>query len=254
MTPETPFATVRDPAGAPPAAREDPCAPCPGALRQRAPLDARARLHRLGPPALGRGGRAPPLRSTREWILTRGEGVSYLAFEYDTSTYVGCVDLRSVDFGVPRCQIGFVGCSRQRGRGLVREAALTLMDWAWRGAWPASRSGAMCATPVRWPSPSTGHAARGPDAPGRARRPRPAVRSPSAGAPGRRSGAGSAAYNARAPGPCRFRSGRGLNSSSSAHRPTAMPVSLSARIPRICTRSPACGSASPWPACARPTA
>ena len=70
--------------------------------------------------------------STREWILTEGEGVSYLAFEYDTSTYVGCVDLHSVDFGVPRCQIGFVGCSRQRGRGLVREAALTLMDWAWR--------------------------------------------------------------------------------------------------------------------------
>ncbi|MFM2341321.1 MAG: hypothetical protein RLZZ592_974 [Pseudomonadota bacterium] len=70
--------------------------------------------------------------STREWILSEGEGVSYLAFEYDTDTYVGCVDLHSVDFGVPRCQIGFVGCSRQRGRGLMREAALTLMDWVWR--------------------------------------------------------------------------------------------------------------------------
>ena len=55
----------------------------------------------------------------------------YLAFEHDTGTYVGCVDLHSVDFGVPRCQLGFVGCSRQRGRGLVREAALTLMDWAY---------------------------------------------------------------------------------------------------------------------------
>ena len=42
-----------------------------------------------------------------------------------------CVELHSVDFGVPRCQLGFVGCSRQRGRGLMREAALTLMDWAY---------------------------------------------------------------------------------------------------------------------------
>ncbi|MFM2054207.1 MAG: hypothetical protein RL456_2244, partial [Pseudomonadota bacterium] len=67
----------------------------------------------------------------REWIEGEGEGAVYLAFEYDTSVYVGCVDLHSFDFGVPRCQLGFVGCSRQRGRGLVREAALTLMDWAY---------------------------------------------------------------------------------------------------------------------------
>ena len=67
----------------------------------------------------------------RDWVDTEGEGVMYLAFEHDTGTYVGCVDLHSVDFGVPRCQLGFVGCSRQRGRGLVREAALTLMDWAY---------------------------------------------------------------------------------------------------------------------------
>lgn len=89
----------------------------------------------------------------RDWVDTEGEGVMYLAFEHDTGTYVGCVDLHSVDFGVPRCQLGFVGCSRQRGRGLVREAALTLMDWPTAAAWPASRCGATCATPVRWPSP-----------------------------------------------------------------------------------------------------
>lgn len=69
---------------------------------------------------------------SREWIEGEGEGAVYLAFEYDTNTYIGCVDLHSVDFGVPRCQLGYVGCTRQRGRGLMREAALTLMQWAFR--------------------------------------------------------------------------------------------------------------------------
>lgn len=67
---------------------------------------------------------------TRDWIETEGEGVTYLAFEYDTGVYVGCVELHSVDFGVPRARLGYVGCSRQRGQGRMREAALRLLDWA----------------------------------------------------------------------------------------------------------------------------
>ena len=76
---------------------------------------------------------------TRDWIETEGEGVTYLAFEYDTGVYVGCVELHSVDFGVPRARLGYVGCSRQRGQGRMREAGRAQVEAAKAdGRWDAA--------------------------------------------------------------------------------------------------------------------
>jgi RimJ/RimL family protein N-acetyltransferase len=56
--------------------------------------------------------------------------------------YVGLLDLHSFDWHVPRCQIGYVGDSAQRGRGLMREAALALMQAA--HGWGLHRIEAWC--------------------------------------------------------------------------------------------------------------
>jgi RimJ/RimL family protein N-acetyltransferase len=56
--------------------------------------------------------------------------------------YVGLLDLHSFDWRVPRCQIGYVGDSAQRGRGLMREAAIALMQAA--HCWGLHRIEAWC--------------------------------------------------------------------------------------------------------------
>ncbi|MFM2120380.1 MAG: hypothetical protein RL722_1848 [Pseudomonadota bacterium] len=56
--------------------------------------------------------------------------------------YVGLLDLHSFDWQVPRCQIGYVGDSAQRGKGLMREAALFLMQTA--HGWGVHRIEAWC--------------------------------------------------------------------------------------------------------------
>ncbi|MEY4749040.1 MAG: hypothetical protein RIQ60_1254 [Pseudomonadota bacterium] len=56
--------------------------------------------------------------------------------------YVGLLDLHSFDWRVPSCQIGYVGDSAQRGRGLMREAALALMHAA--HGWGVHRIEAWC--------------------------------------------------------------------------------------------------------------
>ena len=45
--------------------------------------------------------------------------------------YVARIDLRSWDFDTPRCELGYIGDSRVAGPGLVREAALAMIDLAW---------------------------------------------------------------------------------------------------------------------------
>lgn len=63
-------------------------------------------------------------------MVARGEALIYFAFERATQRFVGNLDLHSFDLGAPRCQIGYVGDARLAGRGLMREAALALVDLA----------------------------------------------------------------------------------------------------------------------------
>lgn len=60
--------------------------------------------------------------------VAEGECLIYFAFERSSGRFIGNLDLHSFDFAVPRCQLGFVGDTRFAGRGLMREAALMLID------------------------------------------------------------------------------------------------------------------------------
>lgn len=60
-----------------------------------------------------------------------GTDVVRHAFTRDTGEYVARIDLHSWDFDVPRCEIGYIGNARLAGRGLVREAALLMVQLAW---------------------------------------------------------------------------------------------------------------------------
>lgn len=62
--------------------------------------------------------------------VAAGECLIYFAFERASGRFIGNLDLHSFAFEVPRCQIGYVGDTRFAGRGLMREAALALMDLA----------------------------------------------------------------------------------------------------------------------------
>jgi RimJ/RimL family protein N-acetyltransferase len=64
--------------------------------------------------------------------VAAGECLIYFAFERASGRFVGNLDLHTFDFAVPRCQIGYVGDRRLAGRGLMREAALSLVDLAYR--------------------------------------------------------------------------------------------------------------------------
>lgn len=62
--------------------------------------------------------------------VAAGDCLIYFAFERSSGRFVGNLDLHTFDFDVPRCQIGYVGDTRFAGRGLMREAALGLIDLA----------------------------------------------------------------------------------------------------------------------------
>lgn len=64
--------------------------------------------------------------------VAAGECLIYFAFERESGRFVGNLDLHTFDFDVPRCQVGYVGDSRLAGRGLMREAALAVIDLAFR--------------------------------------------------------------------------------------------------------------------------
>jgi RimJ/RimL family protein N-acetyltransferase len=61
----------------------------------------------------------------------RGESLVWFAFEEHSDKLVGRLDLHGWDFVVPCCEIGCLADSRMTGRGLMREAALAIMDWAY---------------------------------------------------------------------------------------------------------------------------
>ena len=62
--------------------------------------------------------------------VAEGRCLIYFAFERASGRFVGNLDLHTFDFAVPRCQIGYVGDVRLAGRGLMREAALRVVDLA----------------------------------------------------------------------------------------------------------------------------
>jgi len=64
--------------------------------------------------------------------VAAGECLIYFAFERASGRFVGNLDLHTFDFAVPRCQIGYVGDTRLAGRGLMREAALAMVDLAFK--------------------------------------------------------------------------------------------------------------------------
>jgi RimJ/RimL family protein N-acetyltransferase len=64
--------------------------------------------------------------------VAAGNCLIYFAFERASGRFIGNLDLHTFDFDVPRCQIGYVGDTRLAGRGLMREAALAVIDLAFQ--------------------------------------------------------------------------------------------------------------------------
>lgn len=67
-------------------------------------------------------------------LMASGDCLIYYAFERgagsEPGSYVGRIDLHSWDFEAPRCEVGYVGDVRTKGRGLMREAVLACVDLA----------------------------------------------------------------------------------------------------------------------------
>ena len=65
-----------------------------------------------------------------ERYIDEGDCLIYNAFLLDDGDFVGRLDLHTFDLETPRAEIGYVADSRQAGRGLMREAALALVEVA----------------------------------------------------------------------------------------------------------------------------
>jgi RimJ/RimL family protein N-acetyltransferase len=63
-----------------------------------------------------------------ERSVAAGEDLVFHAFEAVGGAWVGRLDVHSVDFDAARGELGYVGDLRQAGRGLMREAALAVID------------------------------------------------------------------------------------------------------------------------------
>jgi RimJ/RimL family protein N-acetyltransferase len=61
-------------------------------------------------------------------FVAKGNALIFYAFDRHDGSFVGIVDLHSFEFGIACCQIGYVGDVRRTGRGLMREAALAVID------------------------------------------------------------------------------------------------------------------------------
>lgn len=60
--------------------------------------------------------------------IAAGEDLAFHVFTRDGRRWVGRIDVHSIDFSVPRGEIGYVGNLLLAGRGLMREAALAVID------------------------------------------------------------------------------------------------------------------------------
>jgi RimJ/RimL family protein N-acetyltransferase len=57
-----------------------------------------------------------------------GEDMAFHIFTREDRRWVGRIDVHHIDFSVPRGEIGYVGDLRLAGQGLMREAALAVID------------------------------------------------------------------------------------------------------------------------------
>lgn len=64
--------------------------------------------------------------------VAAGEDLVFHVFQRSDRAYVGRIDVHSVDFSARRGEIGYAGDVRRAGRGLMREAALAVMELAFR--------------------------------------------------------------------------------------------------------------------------
>jgi RimJ/RimL family protein N-acetyltransferase len=64
-----------------------------------------------------------------QWIAD-GEAIVYYPFERRTGALIGRIDLHTLDLDADRAEIGYVCDSRLAGRGLMREAALAVVEFA----------------------------------------------------------------------------------------------------------------------------
>ncbi len=60
--------------------------------------------------------------------VAAGEDLVFHVFEIADGGWVGRIDLHTIDFKAARGEIGYVGDLRRAGRGLMREAALAVID------------------------------------------------------------------------------------------------------------------------------
>jgi len=61
-----------------------------------------------------------------------GEDLAFHVFEIADGGWVGRIDVHTIDFAAARGEIGYVGDVRRAGRGLMREAALAVIDLCFR--------------------------------------------------------------------------------------------------------------------------
>ncbi len=61
-------------------------------------------------------------------MVSDGECLIFNAFTRDEGVYVGRIDLHTFDFEAPRCEVGYVGDLLSAGRGLMREAVVTVIS------------------------------------------------------------------------------------------------------------------------------
>lgn len=61
-----------------------------------------------------------------------GEDLIYTVFDTASRHCIGRIDLHSFDFDTPRCEIGYAGNTLFAGRGLMREAALAVVELGFR--------------------------------------------------------------------------------------------------------------------------
>lgn len=64
--------------------------------------------------------------------VAAGEDLVFHVFTVADGTWVGRIDVHSIEFQAPRGEIGYVGNLRCAGRGLMREAVLAVMALCWQ--------------------------------------------------------------------------------------------------------------------------
>ena len=64
--------------------------------------------------------------------IDAGEDLAFHVFTRDDRRWVGRIDVHSIDFSVPRGEIGYVGNLQLAGQGLMREAALAVIELCWQ--------------------------------------------------------------------------------------------------------------------------